>query len=361
MSENQMNGNAVSVYGQEGLDDFPVLKAFQQYIDAEQNKARKRMLMLCVFFGFLMTVMITVFLLVLKDVSGKNQSLNDRLIEYVMKSNDRQNVIVQQPAPATANDAALKAMTDTLVALQKQMSEQQEKAVAAQIAAAQSAASQTYAAPAEPTKAQTALQRKIDSETQRLEKETARIKAERERLAAEKESLRQQEIELHRRRLYPEYYEKLDAGKAPDAEAPAPARAKQQTREPQTANPPAQKQSAGGAISYFNAYADDDDADAKSGDDDIDALLDSLPPAEAEGPVRAKPQIRHPADKPRANKPVEKPVAKPVEQNPIAKPIEKVKSDPPAKATSTPMAADHFNVPLEINGETSDWLIPVQN
>ena len=36
--------NAVSVYGQtDGLDDFPVLKAFQQYIDSEQAKARKRM------------------------------------------------------------------------------------------------------------------------------------------------------------------------------------------------------------------------------------------------------------------------------------------------------------------------------
>ena len=51
MSENQINQNAVSVYGQEGLDDFPVLKAFQQYIDAEQIKSRKRMVMLSIFFA----------------------------------------------------------------------------------------------------------------------------------------------------------------------------------------------------------------------------------------------------------------------------------------------------------------------
>jgi hypothetical protein len=112
MSENQTSANAVSVYGQEGLDDFPVLKAFQQYIDAEQNKSRKRMVMLCVFFGFLMTVMIMVFLFILRDVSSKNDALNDRVLEFMMKSSDRQNVIVQPPAPS--NDAAIKTMTDTL-------------------------------------------------------------------------------------------------------------------------------------------------------------------------------------------------------------------------------------------------------
>ena len=52
--------NAVSLYGQtDAMDDFPVLKAFQQYIDSEQAKARKRMLMLCIFFGILMTVVIS--------------------------------------------------------------------------------------------------------------------------------------------------------------------------------------------------------------------------------------------------------------------------------------------------------------
>ena len=44
MSEN----TAVSVYDAgNAMDDFPVLKAFQQYIDAEQAKAQKRMLFLC--------------------------------------------------------------------------------------------------------------------------------------------------------------------------------------------------------------------------------------------------------------------------------------------------------------------------
>ena len=46
--------NAVSVYSQDAMDDFPVLKAFQQYIDAEQAKAQKRMTTLCIFFALLM-------------------------------------------------------------------------------------------------------------------------------------------------------------------------------------------------------------------------------------------------------------------------------------------------------------------
>ena len=191
MSENQTSANAVSVYGQEGLDDFPVLKAFQQYIDAEQNKSRKRMVMLCVFFGFLMTVMIMVFLFILRDVSSKNDALNDRVLEFMMKSSDRQNVIVQPPAPAPSNDTAIKTMTDTLLTMQKHMAEQQEKAIAAQVAAAQAVAAQAQAAAqaqqaaaqAQPAPAQQAPhtpqdQHRIDIETHNLANTNAARKAE---------------------------------------------------------------------------------------------------------------------------------------------------------------------------------------
>ena len=54
--------NAVSLFGQGGgPNDFPVLKAFQEYIDAEQAKARKRMLGLCVFFILLLVVIVVTF------------------------------------------------------------------------------------------------------------------------------------------------------------------------------------------------------------------------------------------------------------------------------------------------------------
>ena len=111
MNENRNDTNAVSIYGQEGLDDFPVLKAFQQYIDAEQSKARKRMIMLCLFFGFLMTIVIVVFMimlreadernqLLLRDATAQNQALNDKLVEFAMKERERQPVVVQPQAPS---------------------------------------------------------------------------------------------------------------------------------------------------------------------------------------------------------------------------------------------------------------------
>ena len=186
MNDNSTASNPVSIYGQEGLDDFPVLKAFQQYIDAEQSKARKRMIMLCVFFGFLMTVLIVIFLLMLRDADAKNQALNDKILEIVMKDRDRQPVVVQPPAPASnpANDAAIKAMTDTLAALQKQMADQQSKMIEQQakleenrakmaeeqlkaVAAAAARAQETAAAQkaTEPSKEQRALQKQIDEDT----------------------------------------------------------------------------------------------------------------------------------------------------------------------------------------------------
>ncbi|MBR3957776.1 MAG: hypothetical protein IKJ89_08005, partial [Kiritimatiellae bacterium] len=130
MNENPAANNAISIYGQEGLDDFPVLKAFQQYIDAEQSKSRKRMVMLCVFFGFLMTIMIVVFLFMLRDATARNQALNDKFVNLLMER-DRQPVVVQPPAPIqnAANDAAIKAMTDTMAALQKQIADQQAKMI----------------------------------------------------------------------------------------------------------------------------------------------------------------------------------------------------------------------------------------
>ena len=233
MNDNPTANNAVSIYGQEGLDDFPVLKAFQQYIDAEQSKARKRMIMLCLFFGFLMTIVIVVFMimlreadarnqLLLRDATAQNQALNDKLVEFAMKERERQPVVVQPQALAhnPANDAAIKAMTDTLAALQKQMADQQAKMIEqqakleesrAKMAEEQLKAVAAAAAKAQdttgPSKEQLALQKKIDEDTAKLVKARALLKAEKDKIDAEKEKLRREEVERQRRRLYPEYYE----------------------------------------------------------------------------------------------------------------------------------------------------------
>lgn len=188
--------NAVSVYGQtDGMDDFPVLKAFQQYIDAEQAKARKRMVMLSVFFGFMIAVIIAVFAVMIHSVSERNQMLNDRLVEYVMKERDRQAESAAQAAASapSANEMTLRAMTDSLVAIQKELAEKKETAVRV------------------PSPQEIARQKQLQSEQDALDSQRALLDAEKKTLAEEREKLRQQEIEMHRRKLYPEYYQGKDA------------------------------------------------------------------------------------------------------------------------------------------------------
>ena len=193
--------HAVSVYGQSdgAYEDFPVLKAFQQYIDSEQAKARKRMLLLCAFFGGLMFVVISVFVVLLISASSRNQMLNDRLVEYAMK--DRYQRTEQPPIaavvrsqPSAQQDAtAILALTAKLEEMQKQLAENK---VSAEKAAAEPAK------PKGPTPE---------------ELEIARLKAllatEREKMAVEREKQRQAELEEYRRKHYPELYEK----KAPPA------------------------------------------------------------------------------------------------------------------------------------------------
>ena len=200
--------NAVSVYQDNSMDDFPVLKAFQQYIDAEQEKARRRMISLCICFAVLLGVVISVSLALLYAMNERNQSLNDRLVEYAIKDRerDRQDARDAQAHPSQ-NDAALKAMADTLVSLQKQLLEAKSQA----------------AAPAAPlqTPEQAAAEARQREEAEKLIRAKAMLDAEKKMFAEEKERHRQEEIERHRRRLYPEYYAKKEAATG-EAAAPAP-------------------------------------------------------------------------------------------------------------------------------------------
>lgn len=173
---------AVSIYGHDdSVEDFPVLKAFQQYIDAEQEKARKRILNLGIFFGIALVIVIAVFMVLLHSINTRNQLLSDRLFEYAMKESSRSQ---SANPPATNNDAALKSMTDTLVLMQKQMMETKRDTDA--------------------DGAGTDRQSRI--ETEKLQRAKALLAEEKQRLAVEKERLHQIEIEQQRRKLYPELY-----------------------------------------------------------------------------------------------------------------------------------------------------------
>jgi len=178
---------AVSLYGQgDGVDDFPVLKAFQQYIDAEQEKARKRILWLGIFFGVVLIVVVAVFMVWLYGINSRNQALSDRLVEYALKEADRRQT--SMPAVTQQNDAAFKVMTETLSALQKNIEASNRNA--------------------NQIKSENTL-RDIDAEREnmRLQRAKNQLEIEKRQLADERERLRQIEVEQQRRKLYPELYE----------------------------------------------------------------------------------------------------------------------------------------------------------
>ena len=205
MEDPRIPPRAVSVYGQgDAMDDFPVLKAFQQYIDAEQAKARKRITMLAIFFGAFTFVVIAIFVSLLLASSERNQKLNDRILEYVMKERSQTPAPAAAPvvvqSPAQQDNAALMAMTTQLEEMRKQLQateERTQKAEKAAKEAAQKAAEE--AAEALKPKAPSAEELEI----QRLR---SLLSKEREALAAEKERRRQDELEAYRRKHYPELY-----------------------------------------------------------------------------------------------------------------------------------------------------------
>ena len=197
----EIPGNAVRLYEQsDAMDDFPVLKAFQQYIDAEQAKARKRMLILCVFFGALMSVVIAVFLALLLNVSSRNQSLNDRLVEYAMKERERMAspIVVQQPQQQPSDSSAILALTTKLEELQKKLDANRAKDEA------QRQAEIEAAKPKGPTPEELEIKRL----NALLAAEKEKRAAEKAKMDAEKERQRQIELEEYRRKNYPELYEK---------------------------------------------------------------------------------------------------------------------------------------------------------
>ncbi len=229
---------AVSLYSNDsGMDDFPVLKAFQQYIDSEQAKARKRVISLGIFFMILTGAVIAVFVALLIGMSNRNQQLNDRILEYVMRDRERPSaaapVVVQQPAQ---DNSALMALNAKLESMERKLAERRvaeerravEKAAADRLSAERAAAERAAEERARIKAAEKAaaekaeLERRRDEEARKAaalmeELETMRLKArlaaEREKILQEKERRREAELEAYRRKHYPELYEKKDAGK----------------------------------------------------------------------------------------------------------------------------------------------------
>ena len=208
------SGTAVSIFGQaQGMNDFPVLKAFQEYIDAEQAKARKRMLGLSVFFIVLLAIIVVTFTLIVIGVINRNQSLSDRLLEFALQRQQQpvvqqpiapQPVVVQQPVPApvqpTRQTDELKPVLDKIERLASALEQRPHQVPQVQ---------PPRAAEQNPQQ-QNAVNAQIEAERLReqLKREREKIEEERKKL---KEEQHKAEVERYRRKMYADYYAKKDA------------------------------------------------------------------------------------------------------------------------------------------------------
>lgn len=105
------DANSVTLYGnQDAMDDFPVLKAFQQYVDSEQAKAHKRLMTVCAFFTILIFFIIGVFIFVVLNIrSNKDNNpdnsvlaLQQQVAEQASKMTDQQMAYQRQIADQTS-------------------------------------------------------------------------------------------------------------------------------------------------------------------------------------------------------------------------------------------------------------------
>lgn len=314
--------NAVSVYSQDAMDDFPVLKAFQQYIDAEQAKARKRLLSLGIFFGILTGAIIAVFVVMLLNMTTRNQELNDRLVEYAMKDRDLQSAVVVQPPQ---DNAAIMALTAKLDELQRKLEESRAKAEKDAAVAAERAkiAAAEAAKPKGPSPEELEIKRLnalLAAERQKAaerEKANERARAEQARLekekaAAEKERKRQEELEAYRRKYYPELYG-LPKTLPKQHRLVAPA-AKTRAR-----------------AEYDEDLLPDEDSA-------IDYFGDAV---DTPAPQPRKAEKKRPA--------AEKPAAKPAQ----------AKAEAPAPAKAKPKTEPPYEIPVEVKGKNSSFRIPL--
>lgn len=219
--ENDISHNAVSVYGQEStMDEFPILKAFQEYIDAEQAKARKRITALSVFFGVMLIALLAIFMTLLVKSYDDNQHLNDRLVDFMQQERERSDKEHAERERAAAEAAARPSRDSAaVIELTKKIETLQEKIYNAQRKAddAERTLVEKEKLMAEKDKqAAEALKKAIEDAKPKgpsqEELEIARLKAllaaekQKQAAAVEKERRRQEELEAYRRKYYPEHY-----------------------------------------------------------------------------------------------------------------------------------------------------------
>lgn len=220
---NDIPQNAVSVYGSDStMDEFPILKAFQEYINAEQAKARKRITALAVFFGVLLIAILAIFMTLLVKSYNDNQHLNDRLVDFMQKErersdkehSERERAAAEAAARPSRDSAAVIELTKKIETLQEKIYNTQRKADEAERALVEKeklmAEKDKQAAEALKKAIEDAKPKGPTPEEQEIARLKSLLAAEKRKQAAavEKERRRQAELEEYRRKHYPQHYQR---------------------------------------------------------------------------------------------------------------------------------------------------------
>lgn len=319
--------HAISVYGQrtDALEDFPVLKAFQQYIDTEQAKAHKRLMSVCVFFTILILAVIGVFMFIIANLrsgdgfkgqsadaairalSDSNTALQSQVLEQARKMNEQ---LMQQLAAREARPAADMELAKQNMELQTKLAAIEiEKRLRAEQAAAEAMRAPAVAEPPHAAGASAGLQKAEAAQRSR----EAQLKERAAKLAAEEKRLHELEVKMHRMRMYPEYFDEngneLSAPVKPTTPPVTPPiyatpRAKPVvTPVAPVATPVAPRRPDG--LDDLDDLEDLENLDAPAKADDMSDLDDILSAIDSDAPLapaKAKP-AREPAAKPGAARP----------------------------------------------------------
>ncbi len=201
MKEDDIPETALSIYNQsnEGMDDFPILRAFQQYVEREQEKSRRRITTITIVFLIVIAGLCGVFFYMIQASSMRNQTLSDRLVEYAMQEADRRAAAIQSQSPKEdASIAAISALSAKIEEMQNKMIEKLQNSPSAIESRA------TSPAEIEIAKAAAAQAEKAAKEIQALK---AKLAAEQRKTESTPRSPSKEEIEAYRRKYYPELYE----------------------------------------------------------------------------------------------------------------------------------------------------------
>lgn len=408
---NEPNGtdqtsNAISIFGQAGgANDFPVLKAFQEYIDAEQAKARKRMLGLSIFFIVLLVLVVVTFTVVITSVINRNQALSDRLLDIALreKSQPQPVVTVQSPAPQPVVQPVVQpamqqqSQVDALKPVLEKFDKLAEAMVKAQqqhipVTAPTPVVVTTSSAPVATVPNAELVRQKEENE--RLREENRRMKEERKKEAERREA---EKKEAEKRAYAEKNWARVDARNkarnevltptetalpapppvrtapvpaAPPAPKalPAPVVAQSSKTPANTSNPatvkPAAKPAARPATPTRQNATEEELRNMKprryldetKEDPELKELLKRLPPKQPAANTAPQPavQAQRPPDKPKAKAP-SKPLVKP-EAPPAARPTPKpvVKEAPPPRQNT-----ETLSIGGSTDGNSIPWLIEI--